>query len=247
MHPFNDRRRWGGVWRRWWIALLVTAVVIVLAVAQYAASPERHTYIAVQRLRVVVVPAAGSTGYDTYRADTAAATVAGVLASQSTLAARQFDTTVAALASKQHGVGMLAGIASFSGQISANDVATALSGSHAGDELTVTARWPTESGAVALASASGSTLAGYPVPATALASLPSGATVGIEVEGSVARPIVDAARASSALWTLLERVGLGFVAGLAVAFVAEKLLGHRDAGAFAPVSHAGGTSARGTL
>jgi hypothetical protein len=201
-------RRW------WWIAALVTIVTLCLAVYGYAST--RPIYVATQHLTVVLLPPGAATATEVARTEQDEQTIARLLAHGGIFASPPLDAAIASQLAAHGGQG--AGI-------TAKDIASAVTATHAGNIVTLSARWREPGGARALVTAVAAALGGGALlPAVTQAGvLPPGASLRVEADGPPARPVVDQAVAGTARALLLGRLALGVGTGLVLAFGTELL------------------------
>jgi hypothetical protein len=201
-------RRW------WWIATLVTIVTLCLAVYGYASTPQ--VYVATQRLTVVLLPSGAATATEVARTVQDEQTITRLLVHGGIFAAPPLDAAIASQLAAHGGQG--AGI-------TAKDVASAVTAAHAGNIVTLSARWRGPGGARALVTSAAEALAGGALlpEVTQAGVLPPGASLRVEVDGPPAQPVVDEAVAGTARGLLLGRLALGVGTGLVLVFGAELL------------------------
>lgn len=197
--------------RRWWLAALLVFLVAAGSLAQYAsAGAGRFTaYVATRSLRVVVVPIEASTSYDGYIAARQGDEIARSLATDGVFSNARLDEAIVIRMRADHSAGPLA----------AHDIAAALTATHSGNLVTLTARGRTSAEADAIATAAVEALD----PAALVSFLPStlvppsGDTLLVQTEGSVSKPVRDTSQNDAAVWQIVARIILAFVVGVLLA------------------------------
>src|SRR5579884_711047 len=140
--------------RYWWLAAALFALVAAGSAWRAYGPGAPRTYVSAASFYVVVAPPPGATtSDDTATAQERAVAVARAIAQGDLFRDPTFDSTVAA---------QLTQAAPAAGHPSADDVAISLTATHAGDLVTLTARWPTPSAAT-LAAAAEQTVQQYAV------------------------------------------------------------------------------------
>ncbi|HEX8035643.1 MAG TPA: hypothetical protein VF510_17425 [Ktedonobacterales bacterium] len=196
--------------RRWWLAALLVLLVAAGSLVQHvgAGVAQRDSYIATRSLRIVVIPSGASTAYDGYVAARQEDEIARMLTTDSLLSNGRLDDGIA-VRMRSHGVrGSLSTLAS--------TAADALSATHSGNLVTLTARGRTTAEADAVATAAVETLSS-PVLASFLPSalIPqSDDALLVQAEGTVSPPVRDATQDEAAVWRIATRIAIAFVAGV---------------------------------
>lgn len=209
---------------RWLLPLAVALLVAAGALYEYAGPPAaaRRVYVSTIQLRLgVPLPGARST-YDGYLARQTEDAAARAFASGAELQSQALDNAIASQYAAGHAqlpqIALRAGIPQ---RISAPEVGTALSASHAGNLVTLAARWPTPQGARALLVATVQTLGMDGVPMSTAAAGQQGhaarpaVVVRIQSQGPATFASLDTAVQASALATLWTRLTFAVAAGLA--------------------------------
>jgi hypothetical protein len=213
--------------RQLWVVALVVGLVVVGAVARYAATAaSRQQYTATQALVVQVLPPGGGGAYTAVVAQQLADRLERTLATGAPLAEPAFTRAVAAQVAQERdqvaarfGAGAAAALA----HLDPRAVGSALTATQTDEQVMVTARWPTAAGAWALATAAGAALAAD--PGLALGALPAsmdGASVRVVLHGAAATPALDPAPENAARVRLLETLLLGLAGGLALAYAVDR-------------------------
>jgi hypothetical protein len=201
--------------RRWWLAALLVLLVAAGSLVQYvgAGVAQRDSYIATRSLRIVIVPSGASTAYDGYVAARQEDEIARMLTTGSLLSNGRLDDGIA-VRMRSHGVrGSLSTLAS--------TAADALSATHSGNLVTLTARGRTTAEADAVATAAVETLSSETLSSPVLASFLPSALIPqsddallVQAEGTVSPPVRDATQDEAAVWRIATRIAIAFVAGV---------------------------------
>lgn len=203
----------------WLLPAVVALVIAAGALFAYAGPPAagRHVYVATQQVRLGVPVVGAGTTYDAYLARRAEDAAARELATGGLLQAGRLDAAIAAeyVAYRGYSPPGTPGVGAFPSKLAATEVGAALSATHAGNLVTVTARWNTPQGAEALLGAAVRTLVAEGVPVSTEAESGAGApTVAIaQVAGPASGAALDGAVETAALDTLLARLGFAVAAG----------------------------------
>lgn len=220
---------WAALRRGWWLGVLVAALVVLGAGAQYVRAVRAAPYVASQTLQIFLLapPTASTSQIAAVQAN--AESITRLLASGGLLAAPDLDAAIAAR--------MRADDPTLRG-VTPGAVAAGLSAAHDGATLMLSARWASADGAEALRRAAAETLSGGALarePAV-MALVPPGAM--LQVQAAEVPPVTALGRDGGALAAargdLLARIGLGVLAGLLAALGGGLLLARRQS---APVSH----------
>lgn len=216
------------LWRRLWIAAAVAVLVAAVAVARYAGpgAAGRHRYLATQTLVISVMPPDGGGALATAGARQMEGTIALELATPAGLGAPALDRAVAARFGTPGGPG---------GTAEARAVAQALTATHDGNAVTLTARWTSPEGAVALLRAATGTLTsdvGLLPGAEAVSA--EGGSLRVLVEGAATGPRLDPGPEDAARARLLETLALGLCGGVALALSVEARARRQGVTASAP-------------
>ena len=224
-HRGGGRARWAASLRRgWWIGLLVTALVVLGAGAQYVRAARAAPYVATQTLQLALLEVPTASTSATAAADANAASIARLLASGGLLAS---PALAAAIAARVH-----ADDPSLAG-VTPGTVAAGLSATHdAGGFVTLHAHWASAAGAEALLRATveelrGGVLAGEPAVTALMAPGPPGTVPRVDSVGAPSAAAPDAAALAAARGDLLARIGLGVLAGLLATLAGGMLLSRR--------------------
>jgi hypothetical protein len=200
--------------RRWWrLGALVTLLIVALSLIGWLRTPPG--YLASRTLTVTVLPVGTPTAQESYLAEQQALAVARSVVSSDFLSAHAFDQAVAQ-ALPNDAESSLRAASPFA-------LGRALSATHSGALITLTAAWGSAAAAEALATAAARVLmVGNPAVLVLFpGSSPDGAprfTV-----GSATSAIEDAAVSDASRNTLLMRLALSALAGLLVIGAAELL------------------------
>lgn len=199
------RRAVAAAQRRWWLVASLVLLVAAGSLIQYfgPGAAQRDSYNATRSLRIVVVPVGASTAYDGYVAEQQEDEIARMLTTGGVLSSGRLDDSIAARM-RSHGV---------RGSLS---TAAALSATHSGNLVTLTARGRTTAEADAIATAAVETLSSAAL-ASLLPSTPvpqSGDALLVQVEGSASQPVRDATQDEAAMWQIATRIVLALVAGV---------------------------------
>ncbi len=195
--------------RHWWLVALLVLLVAAGSLVQYAVgtgAAHRDTYIATRSLRIVVVPEGASTAYSGAVASRQEDEIARTLVSDGFLSSAQLGEAIATRMRADH----------IEHPPTARDIAAALSATHDGSLVILTARGRTPAEADAIAAAATETLNATTVGAMATSELMPSAGEGllVQVEGSAGQPTRDTTQNEAALWQVVTRVALAVVAGV---------------------------------
>jgi hypothetical protein len=191
-------RRW------WWVIALVTLLIASLALIGWLRTPT--VYVATRSVAIATLPPGTPSAQDSYFAEQQTLATARLIASPRFLTAPTFDRAVShALISAPDRTLHVA---------SPSALGRALSASHAGNTITLAAKWGSAAGAEALVAAATHVLASSD-PAI-LALFGSGEAPRFLVVSGNPRAVVDAETADAARNTLLLRLALGVLAGVLV-------------------------------
>lgn len=214
--------------RRWWFGALVLLLVAAGSLWQYIGpGAAQHVYLVRQAYQIVVLPAGSSTTYSDYLAQQQEAAIARAMTSGGLLTSPTLDTAILARAS--HYLPYPYNADSSLAASSAASVGAALSATHSGSAVVITARWPSATVAAALARGAHDVLtsgnfttllAGVSLPAIS----PSSATISLDAQNEASQPTLDADAEAAARQTLITRLVLGLLAGLALAYGADWLV-----------------------
>lgn len=207
----------------WLLPLAVALAVAAGALFQYAGplSAARHVYVATRQVRLAVPLTGASTSYDGYLARQTEDAAARNLASGA-LQSPALDTAIAAeYVAERSRAPQAAQSADIPPTVTAADVAAALSATHAGNLVTLAARWRTPDGAQALLTAAVDVLVagGAPAPASLSPTPPeqqgqAGEPVMVQVAGPPSGTALDGTVEAAALDTLLVRLAFAVAAGM---------------------------------
>jgi hypothetical protein len=208
--------------RFWWASVAVVLVVAIGATAQYLRAP--RDFVATQELQVAVL--VGDQGNQGNQGNQGAPT-ADAAAQQASVLARDLSSS-AALSSPALATAILAGLPSGESarlHASAPAVESALSATHNGMVVTLSAQWPTAKGANELVAAAVAALQQNPALLAQLSPL-TFATGAARVQVSApATPAVHvAAQEAAARDALLTRIAMGLLAALLLPFALAALL-----------------------
>lgn len=211
--------------RGWWIGVLVAALVVLGAGAQYVRAVRAAPYVAIQRLHIALLepPTASTSAVAAAAAN--AASIARLLASGGLLASPRLDTAIAGRAHADQPV--LTGV-------TPGAMAGALSATHdTGGFVTLRAQWASAAGSEALLRATvevlrGGALAGEPAVMALMAPGPPGALLWVDAVGTPSVPAPDAGALIAARGDLIARIGLGVLAGLLAALAGGMLFTRRS-------------------
>lgn len=195
--------------RHWWLAALLVVLVAAGSLAQYVvgtSGAHRDVYVATRSLRIVVLPEGAATAYSGSVAARQEDEIARTLVSSGLLSSTQLDEDIAA---RMRATGS-------AHPPTARDIAAALSATHDGSLVILTARGRTPVEAAAIATAATEALNATTVGAMVAAGQASsaGGRLLVQVEGSAGQPTRDTTQNEAALWQLVTRVALALVAGI---------------------------------
>lgn len=200
----------------WLLPLAVALLIAAGALYEYAGPPAaaNRVYIATQQLRLALPVAGATSTYDAYLARQSEDTAARALASGAPLQSPALDATIAArYATAYADLPQSAAHAGAPRRVTSAEVAAALTATHTGNRVTLTAHWQSPQGARALLTAAVTTLAEDGVAVPAAASGPASITVAVQVAGPASTATVDSTVAAAALHTLLVRLAFAVAAG----------------------------------
>lgn len=188
-----------------WAGLIVASVLLLGALAQYAAAMSAVDEVASAELRVVVMPESTASTSALLAARHDAEQIARQLAQGGVLADPALDAAIADMTASPN--------------VTAHDVGQALSAANSGSLVTLTARWHTAAGAEKLASAAVSVLTagGLTSVAEIRMLVPAGALAQVQISRPPGAAQPDASQQEDARRALAARVALSVIAGLLVA------------------------------
>ena len=190
------------VQRWWWVMALVTLLIVSLALIGWLRTPT--VYVATRSVAIATLPAGTPSAQDSYFAEQQTFATARLIASRGLLTAPAFDQAIVhTLAStRDHTLREASPLA----------LGRALSASHTGDTISLTATWGSATGAEALVTAAGNALASSDTAILALFG--SGEAPRFLVAPGNPQAVVDEEAASAARNTLLLRLALAVLAGV---------------------------------
>src|SRR5262249_36385918 len=145
LRPLTSLLRW------WWLVVLVLVLVAAGAVWQDLGPDAPHRYLVRQQVAIVVLPLTGAVAnYDIYLARAQEERGARAIVQDGLLRSPPFAQAVAARLTQ--------GQVHLSQRFTMRDVAQALGAAHAGNLVTLVARWQTGAGAAELVRAAAETL-----------------------------------------------------------------------------------------
>lgn len=199
------RRMVAALRRGRWAGLIVASIVLLGALAQYAAAMGSVDQVASADLRVVVMPAGAANTSSLLTARSDAEQIALQLSHDNTLTDPALDKAIADAAALPN--------------VTADDVGRTLSAATSGSLVTLTARWPTAAGAEQLARAAVSVLTtrGWADTPAVKPLVPEGALLQTQVSRSPGAARPDASQQEEARRALAARVALSMAAGLLAA------------------------------
>jgi hypothetical protein len=207
------RRAMEAVARHWWLAVGVMAVVTAGAAFADFGPGAPHTYLASESCTILALPSgADASSYAAYLAHDDE--LAAARATDGLVTSPQFAAAAAARANASTGE-----------RFSASGVANALSATHAGNVVTLSARWGTQLGTSALLAAAAAELSAE-AAAGQLATLngpASAVQLRVKSPTTVAEALPDPATQAAARRDFLLRVVAGVGAGLLLAALAARL------------------------
>lgn len=219
---------WGRGWsawraalrRGWWVGVLVAALVVLGAGAQYVRAARAVPYVATQTLQLAPLEPPTASTSDIAAANAHAASIARLLASGGLLASPPLDAAIATR--------MRADDPTLPG-VTPGAVATSLSATHDATLVTLRTQWSSAQEAEALLRAAVEVLRGGALAAepAVVALISPGAVLRVAVAGAPTGAVRDADALAVARGDLLARVGLGLLAGLLAALAGGALLMRR--------------------
>lgn len=225
--PSRVRGAMAAARRRWWLVVLLVLLVAAGSLVRYLGpgATQRDSYIATRSLRIVVVPVGASTAYDGYIAVRQEDEIARTLATGGLLSDARLDAAIA----------VRMRVDNLRGSLDAHAIAsaTALSASHSGNLITLTARGRTAAEADAIATAAVETLSSEALVSllpSALVPQSSDALL-VQAVGSASQPMRDTARDAAAVWQILARIAIAIVAGIILTLLMGWWMSLRSRGA----------------
>ncbi len=206
-----------GLRRFAWAGVLLWLLVTIGAVAGYARTPP--VYVATQQLDVALVPIGQLTATDQERLDAQASSVARTIASQGFLASQPFTAAVRLQLAGLSGAHAIVGV-------TPEQVGAALSATHTGTTVTLSARASSPTQAERLAGGATQALA---QDAGELLPVPKSATVRVIPDQSPPHAMRDAAADDAARNLLLARLALAAATAVLLVMVLA-WLGNRALG-----------------
>jgi hypothetical protein len=191
-------RRW------WWVMALVTLLIASLSLIGWLRTP--MIYVATRSVAITTLPAGTPSAQDSYFAEQQTLATARLIASPGFLTAPAFDQAIARA--------LISAPDRTLREASPLALGRALSASHTGNTITLTATWGSAAGAEALVIAATNALASSD-PAI-LALVGSGEAPRFLMTSGRSQAAVDAETADAARNTLLLRLALAALAGVLV-------------------------------
>jgi hypothetical protein len=193
-------RRW------WWVMALVTLLIGSLALIGWLRTPT--VYVATRSVAIATLPAGTPSAQDSYFAEQDALAAARLIVSPGFLTAPAFGRAVyhALISEPDHTLR----------EASPLTLGRALWASHAGNSITLAAKWGSATGAEALVTAAAHALASSDPAILALFGSGSGEAPRVLAASGNSQAVVDAETASATRNTLLLRLALAVLAGMLV-------------------------------
>jgi hypothetical protein len=195
--------------RCWWLVALLVLLVAAGSLVQYVGpeAVQRDTYIATRSLRIVVVPSEASTTYDGYVAARQEDEIARMLTTGGLLGSARLSADIARQMRISPRVTRLG--------------ALNISATHSGNLVTLTIRgrspYEANTRATAAVETLDSTMVSSLLPSTLRPT--SSETLLVQAEGSASQPVRDATQDAAAVWQIVARIALAFVAGVLLALL----------------------------
>jgi hypothetical protein len=193
----------------WWLVVLVVALVGIISGIQYLRAP--RMYFAKQNYYIQVLPINSSSSYDNYQASVWAETIGHALAEgRLTAVVGSFTATINHELSGKNAPHNL----------SSAGLQRALSWSNSGNEVMLTATWPTPEGAAALVSAATAALLTGDLTYVTIwrGALPENLVAHVETTGLPSAPALDQLQQAELRGLVLARLALSVPAGLLLLF-----------------------------